>query len=65
MNLIVVGQGYVGLPLVVAAAKAKFVAYGFDIDKLRIQNLRSGITDSPEVSTSDLLRLQSEKKFIL
>jgi UDP-N-acetyl-D-glucosamine dehydrogenase len=62
MNLIVVGQGYVGLPLVVAAAKAKFVVYGFDIDKLRIQNLRSGITDSPEVSTSDLLRLQSEKK---
>jgi len=62
MNLVVVGQGYVGLPLVIAAAKANFVVYGFDIDKLRIQNLRSGLTDSPEVTTSDLLELQSKKK---
>jgi len=62
MNLIVVGQGYVGLPLVIAAARANFIVYGFDIDKLRIQNLRSGLTDSPEVTTSDLLELQSKKK---
>jgi len=62
MNLIVVGQGYVGLPLAIAAARANFIVYGFDIDKLKIQNLRSGLSDSPEVTTFELLELQSKKK---
>ena len=62
MNLIIVGQGYVGLPLAIAAARANFIVYGFDIDKLRIQNLRSGLTDSPEVKSSDLLELQSNER---
>ena len=62
MNLIVVGQGYVGLPLAIAAAKANFVVYGFDIDKFRIRDLKSGLTDSPEVKSSDLLELQSNER---
>jgi UDP-N-acetyl-D-glucosamine dehydrogenase len=59
MDLIVVGQGYVGLPLAVAAAKAGFVVHGFDIDKLKIENLKLGITDSPEVNRNEILELQA------
>jgi UDP-N-acetyl-D-glucosamine dehydrogenase len=62
MNLVIIGQGYVGLPLAIAAAKANFIVYGFDIDKSRIRDLKSGLTNSPEVKSSDLLELQSNEK---
>lgn len=38
----VIGLGYVGLPLLLAFAKAGFRVIGFDIDPKKIQSLRSG-----------------------
>lgn len=38
----VVGLGYVGLPLVTAVARAGFNVVGFDIDPLKIAELRAG-----------------------
>jgi len=61
-NVIVVGQGYVGLPLSVNAAKFGYKVYGFDISKEKIQQLKKGHTDSPEIKKSDLLRLQKKGK---
>jgi UDP-N-acetyl-D-glucosamine dehydrogenase len=61
-NVIVVGQGYVGLPLVVNAAKSGFKVYGFDISNKKIDELKKGLTDSPEVNKSELLRLQKKGK---
>ena len=61
-NVIVVGQGYVGLPLAVNAAKAGYKVYGFDTSNLKIDELKNGITDSPEVEKSELLLLQKKGK---
>lgn len=61
-NVIVVGQGYVGLPLSVNAAKSGYKVYGFDINKVKIEQLKKGQTDSPEIKKNDLIRLQKKGK---
>ena len=61
-NIIVVGQGYVGLPLSVNAAKSGYKVYGFDISNEKIDQLKKGHTDSPEIKKNDLLRLQKKGK---
>ena len=62
MNLIVIGQGYVGLPLAVKAAEAGITVVGFDIDKQKIEKLRTGFTDSPDVSKIQILKLQEDRR---
>ena len=57
-NVIVVGQGYVGLPLSINAAKAGYKVYGFDINSNKVKQLQEGITESPEVKKTDLIKLQ-------
>jgi len=61
-NVIVVGQGYVGLPLSVNAAKAGYKVYGFDISNEKIEQLKKGNSDSPEIKKNDLLQLQKKGK---
>jgi len=62
MDLIVVGQGYVGLPLAVNAAKSGLITYGFDLNDQKIIGLKSGNSDSPEVIKDEILQLQEDKK---
>jgi UDP-N-acetyl-D-galactosamine dehydrogenase len=52
-KIAVIGLGYVGLPLAVEFAK-KYITVGFDINKNRIQELRSGKDSTLEVE-DDLL----------
>jgi len=59
-NVIVIGQGYVGLPLSVNAAKSGYKVYGFDISNEKVEQLKKGHTDSPEIKKSDLLRMQKK-----
>ena len=59
-SVIVIGQGYVGLPLAVNAAKSGYKVYGFDISKEKIEQLKNGHSDSPDIKKSDLLRLQKK-----
>ena len=61
-SVIVIGQGYVGLPLAVNAAKSGYKVYGFDISNEKIEQLKKGHTDSPEIKRNDLLRLQKKGK---
>lgn len=61
-NVIVVGQGYVGLPLSVNAAKSGYKVYGFDVNSVKIEQLKKGETDSPEINKNDLIRLQKKGK---
>ena len=58
MNICVIGQGYVGLPLAIQAATAGYKVYGFDIDSSKIKQLKLGITTSPEVTKDQILALQ-------
>ena len=53
-KIAVIGLGYVGLPLAVEFAK-KYPTIGFDINKNRIQELRSGKDNTLEVE-DDLLQ---------
>jgi UDP-N-acetyl-D-galactosamine dehydrogenase len=54
-SVVVVGLGYVGLPLAVELAKHTKV-YGFDINQERISKLREGIDTTREVADRDLLQ---------
>lgn len=62
MNICVIGQGYVGLPISIKAASAGHIVYGLDIDSLKIQQLRLGISTSPEVKMDQILTLQKSNK---
>jgi UDP-N-acetyl-D-galactosamine dehydrogenase len=53
VKIAVIGQGYVGLPLAVEFAK-KYPTVGFDINKVRVENLRKGHDDTLEVSDEKL-----------
>jgi UDP-N-acetyl-D-galactosamine dehydrogenase len=53
MKIAIVGLGYVGLPLAVALSK-HFTTIGFDIDSLRIQELKEGLDRTGELTEKDL-----------
>src|SRR5438270_6325408 len=52
-RIVVIGLGYVGLPLAVALAR-KFEVIGFDIDEARIDELREGQDRTREVDEEEL-----------
>src|SRR5688572_29685234 len=52
-RIVVVGLGYVGLPLAVALARS-FEVTGLDVDSGRIEELRSGIDRTREVEAAKL-----------
>ncbi|MFD8396062.1 nucleotide sugar dehydrogenase [Streptomyces sp. NPDC059680] len=54
MNVVVMGQGYVGLPLAMAAVEAGHHVVGFDPDEERCQQLSSGISYVEDVSDKTL-----------
>jgi len=53
MRIVVIGLGYVGLPLAVALAK-RFDVVGFDIDRSRIDELRGGRDRTGEIEDDAL-----------
>jgi UDP-N-acetyl-D-glucosamine dehydrogenase len=53
-RVVVVGQGYVGLPLAMAAANAGFNVIGFDLDVERTKNLADGTSFTADVPDSVL-----------
>lgn len=50
------GQGYVGLPLAMAAAEAGHRVIGFEPDKLRCEALNSGISYVEDVASAEIVR---------
>lgn len=53
-KICIIGMGYVGLPLAVAFSE-KYSVIGFDINKSRIEELKSGVDSTLEVSSDDLI----------
>lgn len=53
-KLVVMGQGYVGVPLAMRAVEAGFSVVGFDVDKARVDCLARGETFIEDVTDSDL-----------
>jgi UDP-N-acetyl-D-glucosamine dehydrogenase len=60
----VVGLGYVGLPLAIEASKNGYRVTGFDIDSRKIENLKKGISNNPDISSNTLLKLQEESSLV-
>jgi threonine dehydrogenase-like Zn-dependent dehydrogenase len=52
----VLGQGYVGLPVAVAAAEARYRVVGFDIDVDRVRALQSGHSYVDDITDERLAR---------
>ncbi len=76
MRIVVVGLGYVGLPLALELAKHFPGTLGFDVNQLRVKELRDGNDRTNEVSpealratsltiTSDLKSLRGSEFFIV
>jgi len=59
MNLIVVGLGYVGLPVAIHAAESGTKVLAYDINKEKIFKLQQGMTEIPDLTSEQITRLQS------
>ena len=58
INIVVIGLGYVGLPLAVEFSK-HYPVTGFDLDEKRIEELENGFDRTNEVSKTDLLNARN------
>ena len=56
-KVVILGQGYVGLPLAVAAADAGHTTVGYDVDPDRIRQLAAGESYVEDVSAETIRRL--------
>lgn len=61
--VVVLGLGYVGLPLAVAFAQARFQVVGFDRDRARVRALQRGRSYVPDVLSRDVAALIRQGRF--
>lgn len=54
MKVTIIGQGYVGLPLSIAAAQSGYEVYGLDHDDQKVQLLQSGRSVIQDISNKDI-----------
>ncbi|GAA0499078.1 UDP-N-acetyl-D-glucosamine dehydrogenase [Paractinoplanes deccanensis] len=57
MRVVIAGQGYVGLPLAVRAARAGHTVVGYDVDEERVKRLAAGESYVDDVSSGELREL--------
>jgi UDP-N-acetyl-D-glucosamine dehydrogenase len=57
-KIAVVGQGYVGLPLAVAAANAGFQVVGLDTNLDKVANLNNSISEIEDVHSNELKKIK-------
>lgn len=59
----IIGQGYVGLPLAMAAVNAEWNVIGIDSSDNRVLNLSQGESHIDSISGNELVAAQSSKKY--
>ena len=62
LSICIIGQGYVGLPLLLAFAESGFTVLGYDIDEKKVQKLNKGISEIGTVSSSRIEKSIKNKK---
>jgi len=62
-RLVVVGQGYVGLPLAVRAAETGWRVVGFDVDGRRVKHLLAGESYVEDVASSRLAAVLASGRY--
>jgi UDP-N-acetyl-D-glucosamine dehydrogenase len=63
-RLVVIGQGYVGLPLAVRAVEAGYAVVGFDTDKSRVDRLSRGETFIDDVTDAELSAMLASGRYL-
>jgi len=63
MKVAVVGQGYVGLPLAIAAAESGYEVVGIDTNELLVATLSKGISPIGDISDTDVANVISSNKY--
>ena len=63
-KLVIVGQGYVGLPVAMRAVEVGFEVVGLDCDKNRVQELQRGRSYIGDVSSSALAQALSSGRYL-
>jgi len=63
VKIAVVGQGYVGLPLAMAAAAAGHHVTGIDIDSSHVKNIAAGKSFTRDVPEKQIVRLQNSGNY--
>ncbi len=63
-RVVVIGLGYVGLPVSMAAVKAGFDVVGFDLDKRKIDGLNDGLTHIDDVTDYDVQAALATGRFL-
>jgi len=64
LQVTVIGQGYVGLPLAIAAANAGYFVYGLDTNKKKIDSLSNGISFIEDLTDDAIKKAIDSKSFI-
>jgi nucleotide sugar dehydrogenase len=62
-KVVVVGQGYVGLPLALRAAEVGYNVVGYDLDEHRIKQLELNISYVEDVDSARLVRVSAAGRF--
>ena len=63
-RVVIIGQGYVGLPVSMSAIKAGFDVVGFDLDKRKIDGLKDGLTHIDDVTDHDVQAALATGRFL-
>lgn len=53
-RVVVIGQGYVGLPVAIRSTQVGFTTVGFDLSKERVDSLRNGVSFVGDVTDDEL-----------
>ena len=64
MKVTVIGQGYVGLPLALNAAKSGFNVIGFDSNRMLVTSLNKNESHIEDVSDNDIREVIENKKYM-
>lgn len=64
MQISVVGQGYVGVPLAIAAAEAGIIVYGVDVNEDKIASLRAGKSFVEDIGDSVIQKSLDSHRYI-
>ena len=57
----VIGLGYVGLPLAISAAQSGYEVHGIDIDRLKVELIKSGKSPIEDISDLEIQNVISSK----
>jgi UDP-N-acetyl-D-glucosamine dehydrogenase len=63
-KVVIVGQGYVGLPVAVSAAEYGFEVVGLDVDRARVDELRNGRSYVEDVDSARLRDVIASRRYI-